>query len=154
MSNRKHKGFVSRFEHTCSTSPPSTHEGFPLCLIPMDHSSVPQHLQALGLASPVHTASSLARQGRTSNKSSHTNSKPPRTHLSASSKNKEEISWWSRILWSPITNSYNTILWIDKAMDSSSDCEKIRIESMVKNSRKSLLTLLIKTLLLIGNICS
>ena len=26
--NRKHKGFVSRFEHTCSTFPPSTHEGF------------------------------------------------------------------------------------------------------------------------------
>ena len=39
--NRKHKGFVSRFEHTCSTSPPSTHEGFPLCKIPMDLSSVP-----------------------------------------------------------------------------------------------------------------
>ena len=28
VSNRKHKGFVSRFEHTCSTSPPSTHEDF------------------------------------------------------------------------------------------------------------------------------
>ena len=56
-SNHKHKGFVSRFEHPYSTSPPSTHEEFPLCLIPMDHSSVPQHLQALELPSPVHNAS-------------------------------------------------------------------------------------------------
>ena len=31
------------------------------------HSLVPQHLQSLGLPSPVHTASSLARRGRTSN---------------------------------------------------------------------------------------
>ena len=67
VSNRKHKGFILKFEHTCSTSPPSTHEGFPLCSIPMDHSSVPQHLQSLGLSSPVHTASPLARRGRTSN---------------------------------------------------------------------------------------
>ena len=44
VSNRKHKGFVLRFEHTCSTSPPSTLEGFPLKSIPPDH-SVPQHLQ-------------------------------------------------------------------------------------------------------------
>ena len=50
-SNRKHKGFVSRFEHTCSTSLPSTHEGFSLKSIPPDH-LVPQHLQALGLPSP------------------------------------------------------------------------------------------------------
>jgi len=67
VSNRKHKGFVSRFEHTCSTSPPSTHEGFPLCKIPMDLSSVPQHLQSLGLPSPVHTQAPQARRGRTSN---------------------------------------------------------------------------------------
>ena len=36
--------------------------------------------------------------------------------------------WWSTTLWSPITNSHNTILWIDKAMDSSSDCKKARKE--------------------------
>ena len=80
---------VSSFEHTCSTSPPSTHEGFPLCLIPMDHSSVPQHLQTLGLSSPVHTASSLARRGRTSNNKFAPELETPRTHLSASSKYKE-----------------------------------------------------------------
>ena len=56
ISNRKYRRFVSSFEHTCSTSPPSTLEGFPLKSIPPDH-SVPQHLQGvptrtLGLSSP------------------------------------------------------------------------------------------------------
>ena len=55
--NRKHERFILRFEHTCSTSPPSTLEGFPLKSIPPDH-SVPQYLQGvhtrtLGLTSPL-----------------------------------------------------------------------------------------------------
>ena len=91
--NRKYKGFVSRFEHPCSTSPPSTHEGFPLCKIPMDLSLVPQHLQTLGLPSPYTRKLTSSPRPHLKPPSSHKNSKPPRTHLSASSKNKEEISW-------------------------------------------------------------
>ena len=56
ISNRKHGRLFSRFEHTCSTSPPSNYEGFPLKSILQDH-SMPQHLQqvhtrTLGLTSP------------------------------------------------------------------------------------------------------
>jgi len=56
MSNRKHGRFVSRFEHTCSTSPPSTLWRIFTITILQDH-SVPQHLQwvhtrTLGLTSP------------------------------------------------------------------------------------------------------
>ena len=121
MSNRKHKGFILRFEHTCSTSPPSTHEGFPLCLIPMDHSSVPQHLQALGHSSPVHTASPPARRGRTSNNKFAPELETMRTHTSASSRNKKRSLGDLNTL---ITNknSHNKTLLVDIAMDSSSVC--------------------------------
>ena len=84
-SNRKHGRFVSRFEHTCSTSPPSHLKDFHYKPIPPDH-LVPQHLQGvhtrtLGLTSPsfVHVrtthVSKLACQGRTSTPSSHKNTK-------------------------------------------------------------------------------
>ena len=100
VSNRKHGRFVSRFEHTCSTSPPSHLKDFHYKPILPDH-SVPQHLQGvptrtLGLSSPFtrsrknkHTASPLACRGRTSTTSSHQNSKhrepaspPPQNKMS------------------------------------------------------------------------
>ena len=52
-SNHKHGRFVSRFEHPCSTSPPSTLEGFPLKIDPTG---------SLGAATPtreVHTRTPL-----------------------------------------------------------------------------------------------
>jgi len=50
VSNRKHKGFVC--SSTLALHPRLRHyEGFPLELIPPDHSLVPQHLQALRLPS-------------------------------------------------------------------------------------------------------
>ena len=56
ISNRKYGRIVSRFEHTCSTSPPSTLWRIFTITISQDH-SVPQHLQwassrTLGPASP------------------------------------------------------------------------------------------------------
>ena len=94
-SNRKHGRFVSRFEHTYSTSPPShlkdfhynrshritrcrnTYKEFPLELL---DSLVPYTTQAHKLA-----------EAAPQTKSSNTNSKPPRTHLSASSKYKDDV---------------------------------------------------------------
>ena len=46
-SNRKHGRFVSRFEHTCSTSPPSTLEGFSLKIDPTG---------SLGAATPTRSS--------------------------------------------------------------------------------------------------
>ena len=80
ISNHKHGRIVLRFEHTCSTSPPSTLWKIFTITISKDH-SIPQHLQrvhtrTLGPASPslVPTrtthASTLACWGRTSYNSS------------------------------------------------------------------------------------
>ena len=116
------------------------YEGYPLCSIPMDHSSVPQHLQTLGLSSPVYTASPPARRGRTSNKSSHTNSKQPRTHSSVSSRNKKRSLGDLNTL---ITNEKLSLQHSYK-MNSNEKlkclCEKTRIESYGEKLKKSLLT--------------
>jgi len=84
MSSRKHGRIVSRLEHTCSMSPPSTLWSIFTITIPQDH-PVPQHLQrvhtrTLGPACPslvparTTHASTLACRGRTSTPSSHKNS--------------------------------------------------------------------------------
>ena len=82
--NRKHGRFVSRVEHPCSTSPPSTLWRISAITIPQDH-SMPQHLRVhtgtLGPASPslvparTTHASTLTCRGHTSTPSSYKKSK-------------------------------------------------------------------------------
>jgi len=58
----------------------------------MDLSLVPQHLQALGLPSPVHTASShKLAEAAPQTKEFTTELQPQRAHLPVSSMNKEKI---------------------------------------------------------------
>ena len=88
-------GDLFRGSSTLALRPRLQHyEGFSLESIPPDH-SVPQHLQALGLPSPVHTASSLARRGRTSNTEFTRDLETRRTHASASSRQRRSL-WWSQ----------------------------------------------------------
>ena len=99
MNNHKHGRIVSRFEHTYSTSPPSTLWRIFTRIDPQDH-LVLQHLQrapsrTLGLISPslvparTTHASTLACWRRTS-----TNSQP-----------KGVEHWWSLLLITKITLS-------------------------------------------------
>ena len=93
VSNHKHKKFVSRFEHTCSTSPPSTHEGFPLCTIPMISPWYRNTYNPSDSLLPYTRKPYKLAEAAPQTKSSQSNSKPPRAHLPVSSKYKNEISW-------------------------------------------------------------
>ena len=119
---------------------------------PPDH-SVPQHLQALGLSSPVHTASPTSLPRPHLKQRVHTrtrNTANPQVRLL-----KEQNRTLVITTLDHLKSSHNKLLLVDIAMDSSSVCvRKIRMRMVEENSRNLFLTLLIKSPLLIENICT
>ena len=154
MSNRKHGRFISRFEHTCSTSPPSTLWRISTRIDLTDH-SVPQHLQGvhirtLGLTSPSLVPARTNTHKHTSLSRPHLYTELPQklettwTRKFASS-NIRLNTWWSKHFNHLKTLSQKLSYRIDIEMESSSMCEKTRIDFVMKNKKSLLKTLLINS---------